>query len=141
MTFLETFRAILNDQDEIEGFPDPLTTLSLGNPTGIRLSEKLTRRLLRLQTIAYKEEHEVNDVPSASQFKSINSGLGCETLFSFSDVIEKHALVQMDAYSRCDMLKWQMVEIVREAVPVEINRFGVCYIVDAEHCILWNLFR
>lgn len=130
-TFLDTIQLILADAGEVPGLP-PSELISVNpqgsTPTGYPLSERLLIKIARLQTLCAREE----ECGSASDFERLPDS------DKESEAASAAALaVQEDSAKRLMYLEWTTVEVVRKAFPVECERFGVRYFLDAEKGLLY----
>lgn len=137
MTFTETLRAILSDQSEIPKLPeDKLVAFSEGQSIPTKLPLHILHRLVRLQTLIVQEQQR-GEMPDTDVLEGL--GLASEqSEGSKLNSMAKSLSVQEDATKRILMLEQLIVEIVREAVPSECERFDVRYCVNLELDVLWS---
>ena len=127
MNFLETVVAILqNKSDRPESSilkEEDLITLSTGTLLGKKLPKRELLKVLNLQTLCYQEE-ENGRLPK----------MGTIELCKNSELIS----VQEDAGVKIAMLERIIVEIVREAIPSENERFGVRYCINRDGELIFS---
>ncbi len=123
MSFLQTVLAVLTGQDEISELPsDKLIALTNGEPIERRLSQEDLHKIIRLQTLIVHEQER------GAMFEQ--GGLPEEDGQDTQNVMAQYLAVQEDATARVIMLERLIVELVREAVPAECERFDVRYSVN-----------
>jgi hypothetical protein len=137
-SFLATLLAVLGDQPEIENLPD--NQLIASDHEGERLDKVATRpifrKIARLQTLCFRA-HEDARMPELDATKEIAATTGGST----AEIMANALGIQEDSTRRIMMLERLIVELVREAVPAEIERLDVEYVAHVDAVIMRRPIR
>ena len=126
-TLLPVIVAVLNGEEDIPELPnDQLQALqNQGQPIPGSVNQKTFQKIARLQTLIFKEQEKA-EIPDMKVLRQTCTESGQD----FVTVMARSLSVQEDATSNIMMLERLIVEVVREACPVECERFGVRYFAD-----------
>jgi len=124
-SFLFTLLAVLSDEEDILALSHDrlITSYRMGDPAA-EVTKKTLLKLTRLQTLCF-QAHETGEMPELNVMEQMAS----ETGSGVADVMANSLGTQEDMTHRVMMLERLMVEVVREAVPAECDKFEVQYYV------------
>lgn len=132
-SFLSTLLAVLSDEEDIPALPHDrlITSYRMGDPVKAEVTRRILLKLTRLQTLCF-QVYETGEMPELDAMKQMAS----ETGSGIADVRANSLGTQDDMACRIMMLERLMVEVVREAVPAECDKFEVQYYVHADGTIM-----
>lgn len=99
-------------------------------------------KLLSLQTLVFTQR-QIGGIPSIEEVDSVCSGLRqplkkSESLkMCRSRVMAELLQKRADHWKQIDMIERIIVELVRDSVPSECQRLGVCYRIDSHSRLVW----
>ena len=130
MTFTETLVAVMTDKPEIASLPRKslIGDNRAGQPVRHQLPEKILTRIVRLQTMIY-QEGEKSPIPRDGKMPEAEGQ-------NIAELMSKYLQIQEDGARKMIMLKQLIVEIIREHVPAECERFNVHYALDSQSRIM-----
>ena len=82
-------------------------------------------KIARLQTLIVREQEKA-EIPEMESLKAVCAQTGKD----FATVMAQSLVVQEDTTSNIIMLERLIVETIRDAYPMECERFGVRYVAD-----------
>lgn len=134
MRFIETLLAVLNQQEEIPDLPSNQLTVidQRGTRVSAQLSCKHILQIARLQTLAFRASKS-GELPTHTDI----TAQARETGGQYLNLAASLLTVQEDATRRVMMLEGLIIEIVRQIVPAESERFDVRYFVNEQRHLLW----
>lgn len=132
-SFLATLLAVLGDQPEIENLPN--NQLIASDYEGERLDKESTRpifhKIARLQTLCFRayEDAQMSELDTIKEITATTGG-------STAEIMDNALRIQEDATRRIMMLERLIVELVREAIPAEIERLNVEYVAHIDAVLM-----
>lgn len=123
-SFLSILTAVLNDEDDIPELPDDAlkTVTQVGQVvSGDGVTSQLLKKVKRLQTLCGLD-FATYGMPSVTKVPSVR----LTAIFFARNTIE-----------RIEMIEQLIVEVVREAVPVERERHDVGYAVHLSDSLMY----
>lgn len=125
MRFMDAFTSTLAGETRIIGLLEEDCVLfdTPGNVICHPISPEVLLKIVRLQTLITLANEE-SQIPEATPF---DTGL--------NDASRK---VSNDGMLRTLMLHRAIVEVVRDEIPAELERFGVRYFVNSDKQLVWE---